>query len=76
MIDRNLFKNPPRSLGISPMCHHVGEDIEGLLAYADRCRHAGAVINVPFGSGFTSSQPEKTIPAFSPPKTERNTAKR
>ncbi|MBE6598892.1 MAG: hypothetical protein E7638_05570 [Ruminococcaceae bacterium] len=55
MLDKNIFKNPPRELGICMMAHVMGGDLEGLMAYYEKCGHAGAVINPPEEHGFTSN---------------------
>ncbi len=55
MFDKNTFQNPPRKLGIHMMAHVMGGDLEGLMAYYEKCGHAGAVINPPVENGFTSN---------------------
>ncbi|MBR5869846.1 MAG: hypothetical protein IKZ09_02305 [Clostridia bacterium] len=55
MTDLNAFQNPALSYRVFPMTHHWMEDYNAHMdAYRDY-GYGGAVTNVPFAGGFTSS---------------------
>lgn len=55
MIDRELFKNPPRAYRPCPMTHAwPAEPVKLMEAYLDY-GYGGAVTNVPFEGGFTAN---------------------
>ena len=56
MIDRSIFKNPPKKYRVNPMMHGWPADLKLSMEALNDFGYGGAVTNVPYGSGFTSNE--------------------